>query len=544
ARPQPSASNPLLRASWGNGELRMEAISDALRQSAAWAELRAAASSGALFYASYDGHVRPTHNVLGKVLVDAGGDAFGLPTEHVVKQLRARYGAAAAHVVPTFSDWRAITRSLSLCVASRYDSAPPSAAQPVPTDAICAVVSSLLAPLSVHGGGSPLPAGQVCIKHYAHELSVQGTRTAEPVSDTCVALPTGNTAEPLLMSAATGDALLFGVASTQGLFVCTDNRCEPAPSADRPLTLGHSGLLELRLAGDGTQALSPQGLTLLRVAVIDPAIDWQPLGLYHAKGTTPDKRWTLLDHDATDVFSFVRGRDSLAGALAVSASLQAAWNAQPEVPALLSRELPGVRPIAGSWSSPRPAAFVVLTSRDASCPDKPAGELTPSDLVTPEGLLIDEEFYAHLAVYEGERVPYRCLARAHLRIAEHWTRRLTPRLRAGLLGDTQAMMFVTNPPALGLAVPLVYARYRLVSGLGLDASGSVTVAAALDHGQLSRAGLGLSGSAYFGPERYAPRLLSVGVMLHAASGSHPDKPLASLFLALDLSTLYDLAGGR
>lgn len=540
----PAQRKPWLRASWARGDLRLLPDSAALRDSASWVELRGAAQSGALWFASYDASKRPAYSVLSKVLVDGQADALALPAAHVVARMRERYGSAGSHMVPTLGDWSAVTKGLSLCLQSHYEATPPSAASPVPHDALCATLSSLLAPVSAQSAGIAVPSGQVCVKHYAHELSVQGSTVAEPVSDTCITLPSAGAADALLLPAATGDTLLLGAATTQGLLVCTDNHCEPAPAAGTPLRLAKSGLVELRSGSDAEQARSAQGLTLLRLGVIDPARDWQPVGLYHAPGKPPDNRWSALDHDEPDVFSFVRGRDSLASALALSPALSAAWNAQAETAGLVVRQLPLVKPVVGTWASPKSAGMVLLATRQAQCSDKPAAALDGRDLVVPESLLVDEDFYVQLAVYEGEQLPYRCLARAHLRVAEHLSLRATSNLRAGLLGDTQALMFITNPPALGLAVPLVYARYRLVSGLGLDASGSLTVATALDHGALSRAGVGLSLAAYFGPERYAPRLLSLGVMLHAAGGSHPDKPLASVFLGLDVATLYDLVGGR
>ena len=93
-------------------------------------------------------------------------------------------------------------------------------------------------------------------------------------------------------------------------------------------------------------------------------------------------------------------------------------------------------------------------------------------------------------------------------------------------------------------VPVGYANWRFGHGLGLDASASFTSALSIDGTQLTRAGLGLSVSVFWGPDTVAPRLVSAGVMLHAAGGSHRDRPVASVIASLNLSTLYDLTGGR
>ena len=151
----------------------------------------------------------------------------------------------------------------------------------------------------------------------------------------------------------------------------------------------------------------------------------------------------------------------------------------------------------------------------------------------------------HLAHYRGEDKPYDCLATAGLRVTDSLSWSASPSIRVGVLGDVQAMAFITRPGAIGLAAPLVYGRWHWGFGVGLDLSASVTGAIALHDRELSRAGLGLSAMVNWGPERSAPRLIGIGLMLHAATSTNPkERPDASLVAGLNLSTLYDLAGGR
>ena len=159
-------------------------------------------------------------------------------------------------------------------------------------------------------------------------------------------------------------------------------------------------------------------------------------------------------------------------------------------------------------------------------------------------LLVDERFHVHLAQYHGDELPYRCIARAGFRVTEGLTTRATSKVRAGLLGDTRLVIFMNRPAAVGVMLPLAQARWRWVHGLGLDGALSLTAGAAFDDASITRAGVGFSTSIYWGPDPIAPRLLSIGVMLHAATGTHENKPTVSMFAGINLSTLLDAAGGR
>jgi hypothetical protein len=162
----------------------------------------------------------------------------------------------------------------------------------------------------------------------------------------------------------------------------------------------------------------------------------------------------------------------------------------------------------------------------------------------PERLLPDQAFYVHLAQYSDDTTALRCIARAHMRVAPSRSLRATSQIRVGLLGDVQLQVFLTRPAAIGLSLPLVYGFWRWGYGFGLDASISLSTAITFDPSEVSRSGLMASTAIVWGPEHIAPRLLSFGVALHGATGTHNDNPFGSVYAAINVSSLVDLAGGR
>jgi hypothetical protein len=157
---------------------------------------------------------------------------------------------------------------------------------------------------------------------------------------------------------------------------------------------------------------------------------------------------------------------------------------------------------------------------------------------------VDQTFQVFLARYQDDTAPYECLARASFRVRE--ARALAPSrwLHAGLLGDVHLAAFFSAPASLGALLPVGYVHGRLPYGLGLDATVSLASAVSFEHAQVTRAGVGLTLGAGWGPLSVAPRLVTLGVMVHLSTGTGENEPWFSPYAALDLSTLVDLAGGR
>jgi hypothetical protein len=304
--------------------------------------------------------------------------------------------------------------------------------------------------------------------------------------------------------------------------------------------------VEIRRGGSTEQALASQGLTLLRLGVIDLGTAWHPVGLFTPddEETPPANRWTALERDEPEVFTYLRRRHRLDFELESSPALTAAWNARTDLPSHMGQKVPVVGGVKGTFQGIRPATYVALVTLTAECPQDTAAEFREKPRVDPEKLLVDQRFYVHLAQYQGEDKSFQCVARAGFRVAHRHSLALVPQIRAGLFGDTQLVVFITNKAAMGVTLPLAYAYWRLVYGIGVDASVSLTTAGTFNKRELSRTGLGISAAAVWGPEQDLPRLVSVGGMLHLATGTADKQPLGSIFIACNLSTLWDAAGGR
>jgi hypothetical protein len=540
-------AEPWLRASWAIGRLRLEPMSEAQQESEAWTELRAAAAAGQLWVGRVPADASSPGELISPLLVDRGGRALALPSSEIEARMRARYGEAAASMVPSLDDWTGALEGLSLCLAATYDgSALARVGGPLPADAHCATLAGLVAPLARRGGPA-LPSGRVCLRRKLSVMTASGVETEGTGEETCQRLPTGapgETREPPLL-AALGDELLHSGTGSANLFLCTQNACRPLPATEQWIALEDAGLIELRHAPSLAEASNPDGLTLLRLGVIDPGTEWHPVGLLRAREALPDNRWMALDHDEDAVFTYVRGRQQLDFRLSTAPELAAVWNADPTARTQLAATLPRLERVRGALPGPRPSALVTLVTTDPACPGATAQELwSATDRVEPDALPVGRRFHVLLAEYQSPEAPLRCVARASFVVMEHLQLRAADRLRVGLLGDARAVVFLTAPAALGVMLPAVYLRWAWVAGLGLDVSGSLTAAVSFDQGALSRAGLGLSTAVFWGPEAFAPRLLEVGAMLHAATGTHPDAPIGSVYVGLNLSTLVDLAGGR
>ncbi len=537
---------PWVRARWSGGHMLLEPTSDALLQGELWLELRGAAAAGHAWLAAGD-----SGPSLGALTLGPGGTAVHMPASYVEQQMRERYGAAAAHLVPSMADWEAMQAGLSLCVAHHY-AGPKAVAGAVAPPATCAALTTLRAPLSVRGG-SPAASGRVCLKRRTWLVGAETSMPGPEHGESCLPLATGSAprAETALPLAAVGDQLTFAGTSVDGLFLCRDNACEAMPAPGTWLTLAKPGLWEVRGGETAPDATARHGLTLLRVGVIDPRSQWHPVGLYdddRHEGDKPEKapadRWSVLEHDESEVFSYVRSRNDLEFRLSTSRTLAAVLNATPSRGPPLRAQLPVITRRVASFDTPPQSALVVLATRTSACPIAASSAVPEGELVDPDRLVADQRFYLHLARYRGAGEPYRCLATAGMRVTDALSMPVSERVRLGLLGDTQAVLFVNRPAGFGAALPLAYAQLRLPYGLGLDASASLTAAAAFDDATITRAGVGFSGTLFWGPPELAPRLLSGGVMLHAATGTNRRKPTASLIAALNLSTLIDVVGGR
>jgi hypothetical protein len=544
---QKSEQKPWLRATWTSGGYGLEPATEGLDQSDNWAELRTAAAANALWLAKSNPGAKAIVPI-GKVMLADEGKRVVLPASTVSEIMVEKYGDAGQYLVPTLSDWQGVNQGLEVCLAPRYQAeAAQSAIKALPPGSICAGLQAMTEPLTIQGAGAT-PEGQICVSRRASVMTAFGAKQGSEQDETCASFDTQTpeTAKPDFLIASIGDSLRFSGAGGSKLFVCIDNKCAPMPLGNTRIMLDKPGLIEIRLAESKDQANSIQGLTLLRLGVIDPITEWHPVGLYTSNKPPPANRWTTLEYDEDDVFTYVRRSQQLIFRFSTSTTVPATFNARTDLPSQMTQEIPVVGRVKGSFAGTKPSTFVALVTREPTCPKEPAQEFRQKPQVNPDDLLIDQMFYVHFAQYHGENKPYRCISRAGFRVAERLSISAMSMMRFGLLGDTQAVVFMTRKTALGLAFPLAYGYLRLVYGLGVDASLSLTAASTIttrDPGKLTRAGLGFSAALTWGPDPYVPRLISFGGMLHAATGAG-SQPWGSLYFGLNLSTLIDLAGGR
>lgn len=537
----------------------------ALERELLWPELRTAADAGFLWLArrrSPDAAESPL--VMGNVVLEAGEPAaMRFPDRPISEYMRERYGEAGESMTPTLDDWSRIFSDLAICLTPNYYSGTLArVGSAAPDVGSCAAFASLVTLEEGGAGGGSAP--RVCIQRGMQVMRADEARWEEHEGDPqCLRLPSQGQQMPFHV-VTVGDRVTLE--NGEGLCVLVDN--QPLESDDGAYTIERSGLLEVRQGG-GEGCTSRQALTRLRLPVIDPEREWHPVGLHSRRrgdGACRDEEgnetgscpWRALSHDEQDVFAYVRPRHALEFRLSTSPAVAAAVNRDPEAAVQISQDVPLLSGVEGELEGARAPGLVTFVSADASCPtgdDQSVNELRSRRPLEPDGQIVDRIFHVFLASVEDPERPPRCLARATFRVrhsrdlvnahAGNWLG-----FELGLLGDTQLAFFATSPLAFGVSLPVIYLRLNLFPVrryrfLALEVAGNLMIAMSLDSADISRAGASLSAALQFGIPRYAPRLLSVGIMLHGAAKTHPtDNPLFSVYISLDLSTLVDLAGGR
>lgn len=571
--PSDGAPAPLLATRWTAevSGMVLAPTDEGLALDLLWAELRTAADAGLLWLARTDLPGSEAPVITSAVeLESADPAAIRFPDRPVRRYMNERYGPAGEAMTPTLDDWRQILAPLALCLTPSYlEQRRPGIGASTPDPGSCGALSTLVALETAGGGGGGRGTG-VCLQRGMQVMSAERARwTAHEGEPECLALP--GAAEPMPFRVATmGDRLTLEQAGDACVLI--DNR-PLSPDADGAYHLDRSGLLEVRVGG-GEGCTGAQALSRLRLPVLDPEREWHPVGLFTGEelptcldeegGETSGRcPWRSLPHDDDEVFAFIRPRQTVDLRLSTSPAVAAAINLDPQAPVQLSQAIPMLSALEGELEGPRNPGVVAFLSDEATCPTGEEGTveaLRNRDPLEPDGLIVDQVFHLFLAAVEGGDQQPHCLARATFRVRH--SRALVARsagpmfgFELGLLGDTRAVVFVTEPIAVGLALPVFWVRLNLfpIRGyqwLGIEVAGHLTMAAAFDPAGVSRTGAALSASLELGIPRYVPRLLSVGVMLHGAFDSLPEEagednnPIFSVYLGLDLSTLIDLAGGR
>lgn len=561
---------PLLAARWEPGApgMLLHPTDAALGEELIWPELRTAADAGLLWVAGRHGDAPPV--ILGDVQLEADPVAVRLPDGVIGAYMSSRYGEAGAAMVPNNQDWRAIFEGLAFCLAPNYhDAQRVSPGSPAPDPASCASLGGLA--ILAQAEAAQAQAAQVCLQHGMQIITTEGPRQELGEAD-CFPLPDpGSLDDAPERFAVAGDRIQL---SGPELCAVVDGReLTPAEEGNTELILP-PGLLEVRQGG-GEGCSARQGVTRLRMPVIDPTSEWHPVGLYtggdeaamRCPGADEDDEricpWRAIGHDETDHFAYVDPRHELEFRLSTSEPVAAAINGRAGGEVQLSQDIPVLSGTRGDFGGARSSALVAYVSRNDTCPaDRPVRELRAESPVDVDDLQVDSTFHVFLLGTTGMEGTASCLARASFRV--HPSRALWTATAAelfgfevGLLGDTQFGFFYSpnqanDVIALGLALPVAWARMtpgiRFVAiEVALNLVGAVT----FDPDELALLGGSLSYALVFGIPEILPRLLAVGGMLHVQADTYSstramffETVVPSFYVGLDLASLIDLAGGR
>lgn len=561
---------PLLAARWtpGGPGMLLHPTDYALQRDLLWPELRTASDAGVLWLARRRADEAPV--VLGIVQLEAGAvPTVRLPDSAVREYMSRAYGDAAASIVPNSEDWRGIFRDLAMCLTPSYhvpSSAVTGAA--VPSNSACASFGGLAVLAQIEGAGD-VPA-RVCLRHAPQRLRADGMRQVLPDEQDCFRLaePGSEEPDPWRVAVAGDRVTLEG----HGLCMLIDGAPLEAVQGSEGEYVLRPGLLEVRQGG-GQACGSPQGLARLRMPVIDPEHEWHPIGLYgdaseEAMSCTAAEGlvcpWRAIAHDENDTYAYVEPHNELEFRLSTSTPVAAAFDHAHGGARQLTESVSLLGGVRGRFGGTRPPAIVAYATRETECPTRPFQELRQSAPLDVDSLLVDATFNVFLLSVNGDEEPTTCLAQARFRARS--SRAIVAAtvsdflgLEVGVLGDAQAVLFAASdsrpdPVAMGLMVPLAW--FRLTPGIrfvALEIAANLTIAAAFpnQHGlaanvEVSRLGASLSWALALGVPEYLPRILSVGGMLHGTADTHfaYGKPILSFYVALNLSTLVDLAGGR
>ncbi|MEZ4393810.1 MAG: hypothetical protein R3A48_22285 [Polyangiales bacterium] len=555
---------PWFRAGW-SGDRMVFSRAQGTESDALWHEMVLAASSEQVWLAdvpatSDDAHPR----VHGALRVTAGRDGFVLPAGMVERAMRERYGRAGGAMSPNLREWETLRRGLQVCVAERYAHAPDAASPSrLPSDTRCARLASVTPAITLQSAqaaadAAPATPGQLCLQRNLWRLTARGMVPERALPPQCLTL--GADPPSTLPLASVGDRASLAGAG-QGHFLCIENHCRPvvAEEGGRGLRVWRAGLAELRRATSAEGALSRESLTLARFVAIDPLTDLHPVGLISgapipASETSPEDEaeradelrpgpWSTVPHDELDVFAYVRRRNALRLYLTTTPAGAGLWNTR-ERETVLTTQLPVAGGVQRSEGSPPGSGLVVLLTREATCPTEPSAGARARPAYDPDARVVDQTVHAFVARDLGAGEPFECVAHAAFRVREARAVAPTSWLHLGLLGDAQAAFFLADPVSFGVIYPVAYAQARLPVGFHLEGAVSATASVNFSDGELSRAGAGVSLALGWGPLGVAPRMISVGAMLHLATGSTDNNPWVSPYVALNLASILDALGGR
>ena len=489
-----------------------------------WAELQLAVAAGTLRFVR--GRGADACEVGERIGATALEDRIELDGGQMGRFMTARYGDTGASLVPAATEWTALLGDVSVCMASSHGvHRPTMQAKPLGTLAALDLIARTT------------PAVRFCVDEPRVSVRPDGVQELDR--------------SPRCMTTGDGATLLTTAGATIAELPAETVLCHGEDAVSSlPITL-QRGFYELRLASSGG-CRGATGLSAGRIAVLDPAQDWAPVGFTRdADGETGEAvpAWQGVRRDDPATFAFRRSEDELRFRVASPEGIASSWNdPRSERRTVLSDQAPVVGGETGDYGHAGESAFAVALTNGGACPVDEAGQLNSSALISSAAeLRIDQKVYAHLLLREAGTT--RCVARAALRVwqsrvvahavgSERWHGRL------GILGDPRLGVFFSQPDpwAIGVVLPLVHFDMKFNYGFDLEFSVPFIASIAAD-GHASRIGPAFMVGLDWGLPSRAQNLFTLGFLVHP-NWPHPDDQVYSFFFGLNLGGLYDLIGGR
>jgi hypothetical protein len=511
--------------------------SNPLAASGLRAELRAAAAADELVFAR-------GARALGTVIVTGASEQ-----EHVARVpdavfregLRSKYGPAGESLAPTVREARDALAALRVCIPGRYNARPAPIARVSDRDA-CAPLARILADDSADTIARAMPSRRLWAERTLWRVTARGLEPIERSRTTPVLLDAARTNEALPWVLSTGDRI--GVeGDPRSLYVCGESGCAPLGETGSS-ALERAGLYELRAAPSPALAATAQATTLARWVAIDPLRDWLPVGLVTSRDTLPGPLWMQLARDDDETFAWERRTHSLSSRVVLTERAVAVRSrARGEATAdnVLTSDLPVLASDTRRAGAPSSSALTVVLSRDERCPDTRASDARAMATIEPDSLAPASVFYVFLAEDQGPDRPLACIARARFRVRPRRALASAGPVVVGALGDPRVAWFSPweSWGSVGLIAPALYARVSAGPWISTEISLSAVAGFAPSRGAVDVVGpaVVLDVRAAFvtlGAAMFVPRI---------ASDRAPAFSVAP-FVALDVGSIYELAGGR
>jgi hypothetical protein len=500
------------------------------------AELRAAAAADELVFAQ-------GARALGTVILTGTDDDESrarVPDAVFRATMSAKYGPAGDALAPTLREAREALSSLRVCLPGRYRARPTAIERLSERDA-CAPLARVLSP-DEQAIDRDIPQRRLWAERTLWRVSARGLEPIERERIEPVSLRANEARTALGWVLTTGDRV--GVeGDPRGLFLCRESGCAPMDESGQG-TLNEPGLYELRTAPSLALARTAQATTLARWTAIDVLHDWLAVGLVTSRETLPGPLWMQLARDDDETFAWERRTHTLSSRVVFSersVAVYARARAEASLESVLTSAVPVLASDTRAAGAPSSSALTVVLSRDERCPDVRAMDARAMATIEPDSLAPGSVFYAFLAQDQGPSRRLACLARARFRVRPRRTIAAAGPLTVGVLGDPRLAWFSPweSWGAVGAIVPAIYARASV--GAWLSTELSVAGVAGFAPG---RGAIDVVGPALVFDVRAA--VLTVGAALFVPRLSSDRGPAFSLapFVALDVGSIYELAGGR